>query len=191
LKGKPYVIALEGLPGAGKTSLKNALFEGHILVERIDQILPSDPQDDTILSLGDIVRSDYLKTRQIIASHSEIIILDRYYHSTLAYQYAYDKLRGTQTFMPLKEEYRRALDEGCLVRPDVTFYINVPLEDSYKRKGRQRGDDLWVDPHFLEYTHEYYSDSSEFNFLDGRQGLERIRLSIETYVSDRLLDANS
>jgi thymidylate kinase len=182
LKNRPFIVAFEGLPGSGKTTLKNTLFAGRKDIERIDQILPGDPQDDTALTLDDIQRSDYLKTQKIMRSTSSIVLLDRYYHSTLAYQYTYDKRMEASTFENLEKEYSNALRRSELIQPSVSFYIDTPIEESYKRKKRQPGNELWVDPHFLKYTHKYYKDRTEFHTINGAKSFEDVVLEIETYI---------
>lgn len=185
-RSKPLVIALEGLPGSGKTTLKNTLFIEQEGVERIDQILPDDPQDDTLMTLDDIIKSDYLKTQKILETQSTFVLLDRYYQSTLAYQYAYDKLTNAQTYPQLKHTYDMALKTGNLVEPDKTFYINTPLEKSFERKGRSPGDAFWEDPRFLKCIHEYYISHSHFFVIDGSVSISKVKNQIAHTLKEYL-----
>lgn len=187
LRTRPYVVTFEGLPGSGKTTLKNTLFPDRNDIDRIDQILPGDPQDDTSLTLDDIKRSDYLKTDRILRSASAVVLLDRYYHSTQAYQYAYDKLTGAQTFEALKEEYSIARSRGKLIEPDVTFYIDTPLQESYGRKNRLPGKELWLDPDFLKHTHKYYANFVDFHLIDGSKSFQEVASEIGGYISKNAL----
>jgi thymidylate kinase len=93
---KPLVIALEGIPGSGKTTLKNTINLNDLRVERVEQILPDDPQSDDGLGLKEVMISDFLKTNRVINNKADVVILDRYYLSTLAYQASFDKIYGLE-----------------------------------------------------------------------------------------------
>ena len=65
MSNNAFVIVLEGNPGAGKTTLKNGLMFDEMTVERVDQIIPGNPDSDKKLVLADIIASDLLKSSKI------------------------------------------------------------------------------------------------------------------------------
>lgn len=103
------VVVLEGNPGTGKTTIKDNLKFDGVIIERIDQILPDNPDSDDQLVSADIVASDLLKSSKITKTKGKIIIMDRYIHSTLAYRYAYDRLYDTSTYSKLDHTYHREI----------------------------------------------------------------------------------
>lgn len=179
---KPFVVALEGIPGSGKTTLRKALFTDKHTVERVEQILPDDQDSDIDITVEGIIASDFLKTERAINSVCDIVVFDRYYLSTLVYQESYDKIHNTHTVKPLTELYEVALADGRLLEPDITVYIDTPLRESFSRKQRQSGDELWVNEQFLQLNREIYSTQVGLYIIDGRNGLNDIKLEIEELV---------
>jgi len=180
---KPFIVALEGIPGSGKTTLKDTLIVPGATIERVEQILPNDPQSHIGLTLESIITSDYLKTERATQTKADIVIFDRYYLSTLAYQSAYDRLNNADTLAALSTEYNSARINGRLIEPDLTIYINTPLEQSFLRKQRVSGDRLWINERFLEYTCEYYRAIPKLYTIDGRGTLENIKHEIEEKIA--------
>ena len=179
-------IALEGLPGSGKTSLKNDLNFAPWTCDRVEQILPGDPDDDTDLTFRDIFQSDLLKSKRSQEANTDIVIYDRYYLSTLAYQYAHDKRFGTDYFASADAQYQAAIDDGRLRIPDITFYIITPLALSYERKERLRNQDIWTDEMFLAYTKEFYDAQEGLVAINGSMSYNDVKNTIETIVAERL-----
>lgn len=168
MSNNAFVVVLEGNPGAGKTTLKNGLMFDDTTVERVDQIIPGNPGSDEELVLADIIASDLLKSSKIQKAKNKIIIMDRYIHSTLAYQYAYDRLNGTSDYDKLHTVYRSLRNTGCLVESDLTVYIDVPPELSVSRKGRSDNESNWTNKDFLNYMRSYYKGCSAVNYtIDG------------------------
>lgn len=153
---KRFVI-LEGLPGGGKTTLLKRLESVDIYT--INQILPH-PKDDDQLTLKYIQTSDSLKTEAFFRAKSRYIIADRYYVSTLAYHWSYDKVFHTKTYNSVYKWYQESLKKGSLVKPFITFLIVVPSELSLVRKSRVNdilSQNPWVRNDFLNYVANYYS----------------------------------
>lgn len=145
------LLVLEGLPGAGKTTLKN-LFGNEPDYEVVDQILPNDPQDDKDLTVDYILNSDELKTSIFGKSQKSNVILDRYYVSTLAYNWSYDQIFKTNTYEKVLKWYKACLKERKLIKPFCTFFIKVPIEYAFMRKNRQpdkKATNPWIRRDFL------------------------------------------
>ena len=179
---RPFILALEGIPGSGKTTLRQVLFDDCCTVERVEQILPGDPDSDTDMTVDDVIKSDFMKTERAVDSLCDIVVFDRYYLSTLVYQESYDKINGTNTLEPLAELYAAALDDGRLIIPDITVYIDTPLRDSFARKQRQSGDELWINEHFLRLNREIYNSKPGLYVIDGTNSFDSIKLEIEQLV---------
>lgn len=179
---KSYVVALEGIPGSGKTTLRKTISVDGFSIDRVVQILPGDPDTDTDLGLNQIIESDKLKTLRAMARRYDIVILDRYYLSTLAYQFSYDIVSNSNTYKRLAEKYEQYLADGKLMAPDITFYIDTLLRESYLRKNRLSGDEMWVNDRFLELNRMYYSNQEGLYTIDGRRSLTGIQLEIERVI---------
>lgn len=141
------LIAIEGIDGSGKTTQVNLLGEAFKKVERMPVISkePTDgvygrqlrasaftgrlsPQDELDLFILD--RKEHVEkliTPSLEAS--KIVILDRYYFSTIAYQSA----RG----LPASEI--RLINEAFAPRPDLLFILDVPIDESLRRIGVRDG----------------------------------------------------
>lgn len=179
---RPYVVALEGIPGSGKTTLRSIIEVDDLSIDRVEQILPGDPEDDYDLGLDKIIQSDLLKTKRTASGEHRIVVLDRYYLSTLAYQFSYDSMNKTNTYGNLKKLYDDYLENGELVTPDVTFYIDTPVEESYARKNRVPGGSIWEDKIFLGLNQVYYRNQEGFYIIDGSKGLGEIQHIIEDVI---------
>lgn len=179
-------MALEGIPGSGKTTLRETVHIAGFSIDRVEQILPGDPDTDDDLSLEQITESDKLKTARATAGTHDIVLLDRYYLSTLAYQISYDEINNVDTYRGLAAKYEEYLKYGELINPDITFYIDTPLEASYRRKNRLSGDKMWVNDRFLELNREYYSIQRGLYTIDGNRSLEDIKCEIENAIIERI-----
>ena len=149
---------MEGIPGAGKTAiLKHFGQDSNIL--NVDQILPAEPGFDQAMPISFYFRSDELKTTECLESKKSLCLLDRYYASTLAFYWAFDKLKRTAKYNQAIRWYFRSLDAGKIVKPFAVIYIDVPLALSFSRKGRQSEknfNNLWMNEKFLGYFRKYY-----------------------------------
>jgi len=97
----------------------------------------------------------------------QIVILDRYFYSTLAYQGA----RG------LDMNEIRAKHDKFVIKPDIVFILDVPVSQALKRIAcRPVIYSLFEDPEYLEKVRKNFLrlKDSECYFLDGRQPPEAI-----------------
>lgn len=147
-------ITFEGIDGSGKSTqidrlestlekegLPVAVFRepgGTGLSEKIRSIL-LDPAMEidpvTELLLFSAARSQLVSERVMpLLENNEVVILDRFYDSTTAYQGF-----GRQA-LPLEEiaHINRAAAHHLV--PDLTFYMDLPLEDAEQRTRGQRKD---------------------------------------------------
>ncbi|MEM5829747.1 MAG: dTMP kinase [Candidatus Aenigmatarchaeota archaeon] len=145
---KGVFIVLEGIDGSGK-SLQSKLLFDFLQKNKIDSILTHEPTDGDIgslltkkylkevdLPLVDAFlfaadREEHLKKVVIPAlEQGKIVISDRYYHSTLAYQQA----------QGLELEFLLELNKK-FIKPDLTIIIDLDprlaVERIEKDKGRK------------------------------------------------------
>lgn len=188
MKGK-LLIALEGIPGAGKTTLMRH-FHGLSQFEGVDQILPDNNLSDEGLTLAKILQSDQLKTQAYLRSSESIVMLDRYYQSTLSYHWAADKTFGENCYQQVEVWVDESIRSHKLIVPDYTFYIDIPSDLSLKRKKRITTidtSDPWTNREFLCYMRNYYLDlfqSAIENviFIDGKESLDNVGAEIMNII---------
>ncbi|MFA6227445.1 MAG: glycosyltransferase [Candidatus Paceibacterota bacterium] len=158
------IIALEGMPGAGKTTfIKNYVSDEKKLFIPQLQI-----EDEKILNKDNLETSrqfliieknktDFINN--IDRKYSEVI-LDRTFITTLAYCYARSKVNNTPN------EYKSLLEVYEKVKHTITFpthliYLDVSIEESLKRReiySKNIKYKNWFDPTFLGYFKEFYKN---------------------------------
>jgi len=108
----------------------------------------------------------------------QIVILDRYFYSTLAYQGA----RG------LDMNEIRAKHDKFVIRPDIVFILDVPVSQALKRiAGRPVIYSLFEDPDYLQKVRKNFLKlkDSECYLLDGRQPPEDISRQVWQILTRR------
>jgi len=179
------IVALEGLPGAGKTTIKNELVVGNLSIDRIQQMFPANFSIDKDLTLKDIKVSDYLKTNAIEDSIKEIVLLDRYYLSTLVYEKASDIFYRVINFPDLNREYREAFKLGKLIKPDIIFFIDItPKLSIFRKKQRIGYDKLWTNKIFLNLQRQSYLKYKEIHFINGNDDINHIKLYMSIKIEE-------
>ncbi len=141
------LIAIEGIDGAGKSTqakiLKERLekrgFEVVLLKEptsskwgkKIKEISKNTESIDPYEELKLFIKDRKLNVRKNILPALEdkkIVIVDRYYISTIAYQGA----RG------IDKETIREMNESFAPKPDIIFILDIHPEESLQRIKRER-----------------------------------------------------
>ncbi len=149
---KSYFITFEGIEGAGKSTQAKMLYQ-YLKERKIESILTREPGGT---DLGRKIREILLTpTQEIFPPNAELmlyeadrnihvhnvikpnlkegitVICDRFIDSTLAYQgYA----RGLD--IKLIKELNNIATEGLM--PDITFLIDIPVEEGLKRIKKER-----------------------------------------------------
>jgi len=156
------IIALEGMPGAGKTTFINQyVSSGNII------FVPQLQIEENILNKDDLETSkrflfaEQKKTEQLQAlgkRYSEVVI-DRTFFTTLAYCYARSKARSTpEEYMSLLRVYEGI--KHTITFPTHVIFLDVSIVESIKRRLIYSGDiryKNWFDPVFLGYLREFYT----------------------------------
>lgn len=159
-------VTLEGIDGAGKTTLARRLYES-LTARRVDVALTREPTDtwlgkaveraveedldpvvQTFLFLAD--RSLHVERIQKWLEEEKTVLCDRYHDSTLAYQGAALRNRFPNAVAWL----RRA--SPPLPRPDLTFLLIVDPEEGLRRLSRIRERTPFERVEFLRRVQEIY-----------------------------------
>mgnify|MGYP001817386067 CR=1 FL=1 len=110
----------------------------------------------------------------------EIVILDRYYFSTMAYQ-------GALGLDPLKI---RRENERFSPRPDRLFLIETPVALGLERIRTQRGEvpNLYEKEHYLEQVAAIFTTLHDgfIVHLDGRDTVASIHAAVMTHIEPQL-----
>ncbi|MEM0302278.1 MAG: dTMP kinase [Archaeoglobaceae archaeon] len=159
---KGLLIAIEGIDGAGKTSvanelvkfLKNMGYDAILLKEPSDSIyaqkirgakerLP--PEEELELFLRDR-EIDAIKNIIPALQNGKVVVMDRYYYSNIAYQSA----RG------LNAEEIRKLNEKIAPKPDLVILLDVSPETALERIKPRGKLTLFEGKEYLEKVRENF-----------------------------------
>ncbi len=194
---KGIFISFEGIEGSGKSTQANFLYNS-LLQKGIDAVLTREPGGtDLGDSIRDILLHDhktyplselllFLADRnqhvnQIIKPFLQkgyVVITDRYYHSTYAYQ-----ITGRQ----IPEEQVRMLNEIAIegFHPDMTVLVDIPPETGFERKKAGSLQLDLIEQESISFHHavrEAYlkleKESPRMHVVDGLQDRSRIRQAV-------------
>jgi len=184
------IIALEGMPGAGKTTFINRYVDN-----KQTTFLPQLQIEESILAKDNLETSkqflftEYKKTKQIeeVGRKYDEILIDRTFFTTLAYCYARSKINNTP------EEYDSLLLVFEGIKNTITFpthiiYLDVSVDESIKRRqifaddGKYKN---WFDPKFLGYLKDFYTTELKRFFPEILLYLDTTDMKIND-VSDRI-----
>ena len=184
----PLFIVFEGIDGSGKSTQCDLLF-GHAAALGVQAVRLSEPTDG---AWGRIIRSMLKKAdmppseeqlrlfmldreddvkRNILPALREkkVIIMDRYYYSTVAYQ-------GAAGISP-----ERIIAENRNIRfpePDRVYFIDIPPETAILRVSgrRNKTKEIFEKESFLRKVREIFLSIADDRFLilDGTKKIEEI-----------------
>ena len=151
---KGFLVTFEGGEGCGK-STQSQLFGQFLNQENMNYLLAREPggtpfseyvrmivkdetfKDKSLLSellLFEAARADIVeKIIKPTLTSGGVMILDRFYDSTLAYQ-GY----GRQMDKDIVKELNKIASNG--IKPDLTFYLRITPEDAFRRKAGEKLD---------------------------------------------------
>ncbi len=195
-----FFIVFEGLDGSGKTTqaflLKEFLvkkgYDAILLREptegpwggEIKELLSNgrkeiSPQEELNLFIED--RKDNINKNVLPAMRdNKVIIQDRYYFSTIAYQGA----------LGVEPQQIRAMNEAFALKPDLVFYLEIKPELGLKRieAGRKGKRDAFEKEHYLLKVKEIFDSCNDpfIKKINGSRSLDSIQKNINEITIEKL-----
>ncbi len=191
------LIAVEGIDGSGKTTVVRFLEEelkkrGYDVVvfkeptnsewgRRIKRAFKDrrlKPEEELELFLKD--REWNVKNNVVPALKAgKVVIMDRYYYSTIAYQGA----------LGIDPDYIKQLNEKIAPKPDLVIILDVKPETALKRI-RMRGDkpNRFEDLEYLRKVREIFLSLKNKNIvvIDAERNMEEVKSDVLNVVSKYL-----
>lgn len=191
------LIVFEGIDGTGKSTQARLLADA-LRAEDRRVILSREPTDgafgqrlrasatggrlspDEELQLFLQDRREHVETLiEPALQGGEIVILDRYYFSTMAYQ-------GARGFDPV--EIRR-VNEEFAPRPDLLLLLDLPVETALERIGVRdgQGNEFEQRESLSRCAEIFHAIRNEFvRLIDADQSVEHIQQAVRTEVDEFL-----
>ncbi|MFP4082157.1 MAG: dTMP kinase [Candidatus Aminicenantes bacterium] len=193
---KGILIVLEGVDGSGKTTQAKILLGtlrsrgydavyfrepsrgkwGKMIKEKALYADSLSPEEELALFHKDRKENVERNLKPALA-RKQVVILDRYYFSTIAYQGA----RG------IDPAWIRRINEEFAVKPDLVFILDIEAKKGLKRiEDRKRKDRLFEREDYLDKVRGIFKGMKGKNIvhIDGRRSAEKISQEIEKKVFD-------
>jgi dTMP kinase len=190
---KGTFVVFEGIDGSGKSTVARLVYEALSAEMRERVVLTAEPTDSFIgkaVRQANECRADELAeallfvadraehTRQIRSwlSQGMVVLSDRYYASTIAYQGALlkDRMGGAKRAV----EWLKAMNEPVIVRPDLTLLLTVSVKTAVERLRTRKGLTKFEDLHYLGDVDLIYRglcmEDPSFNTLDASMPAEHV-----------------
>ncbi|MEM4047073.1 MAG: dTMP kinase [Metallosphaera sp.] len=188
------LIVIEGIDGSGKSTLARNMFstlsKGHKVTltqepftDDIKQLLEKYKWNDQVLLALLFSADRQIHVRWMQAQDTEIIICDRYYFSTLAYQGVSVDWNWLETL------------SSIFPKPDLTILLDIPAYIALERLKKKRESlDFKEKRESLEKVRQnYLTLASKYNFkvLDASLPEEKLQSISLQYVYDLLSSSTS
>ncbi len=191
------LIAIEGIDGAGKTTVARYLFE-ELKRRGYDVVLLKEPTESEYgRRVRELLRSGksnphlelklFLRDREWNVQNNvlpalekgKIVVMDRYYYSTIAYQGA----------SGIDADYIKRLNER-FPKPDLVIILDVRPEVALKRI-KDRRKERFENPDFLRKVREIFrSIKNNVVVVDAERDLETVKSEVLNVVLKYLKDRN-
>ena len=154
------IIVLDGLPGAGKTTLVKRLVDECDFLEVPEMLVEyKDPEDGFITFDFEtyFLKYDVLKCQKALelSKKSKNIVMDKNYLSTIAFNYAVTECKKGDSYDKVRSWF--ASHQEALIKPDCYFFLSIPVELSFARKQRKvGGTDFWGSEELLERMKDFF-----------------------------------
>ncbi len=156
------IIVLEGLPGAGKTTIAKLLKREHSF-GMVEQII-IDPK--SLRKEGGKFKNPYFVNDEEkcflakkLANNHKHVVMDRNYISTLAFNYAakFDP-KNNSSFSIARKWYSKNYKK-TIFPPDLYIYLRTPIQFCFSRKKRRENpENPWTDPDHLKKMKYFYEN---------------------------------
>jgi len=198
LRRKGTLIAIEGLDGSGKTTISKAIVKWLSNIG-LDAMYTAEPSTSPI---GELIRSkiilgEFRKDARIEAllfaadrlwhvlyeikpllEKGKIVVTDRYYFSSIAYQGA----------LGIDLEWIKILNR-FVVKPDLAIYIDVTPEEALARKKKEGLKILFENLEYLRRVRQLYLDmvkDGELRLVNGMKRLEEVLNDVKSIIGNLL-----
>jgi thymidylate kinase len=169
------IIAFEGMPGAGKTTIIRKITEESLLKKciGIPQLeisqKPYDLKDGLIMSKL-YLNAERQKSNRIndFLRKYDYILLDRTFLTTLAYCYARSKIENQKAqYIELLNYFSQKKEKGFLIKPTHIICFSLSIRESILRRlefSKIEEYHYWFDPEFLYYFSKFYNKQNLAKF---------------------------
>lgn len=192
------LVAIEGLDGSGKTTVSKALVSwfknkgfnaiytaepsnspiGMLIKEKIiGGEFRKDPRVEALLFAADRLWHLIYEIEPLL-SNGVIVITDRYYYSSIAYQGA---LNANIDWIKTINAYAR--------KPDIAVYIDITPEEALERKRKAGLKRLFENTEYLRKVRQIYLKlvrEGELHMINGMKPLDRVVNEVILYVENFL-----
>jgi dTMP kinase len=184
---KGLLIVLEGIDGAGKSTQARFLLRmlrkaglnavsfrepsggkwGREIKRKAKEAASLTPEEELDLFLKDR-RENVQKNLRPALKEKKVVVLDRYYFSTIAYQGA----KG------INQARIRRLNEAFAPKPDLVFILDIEAKDGLARiEGRKKKDKLFERAAYLAKVRKIFRSFKGRRFYHINAGLDRKEIS--------------
>jgi len=114
----------------------------------------------------------------------KVVILDRYYYSSVAYQGA----------LGLDPRQLKALNERIFPKPDLVFILVISPEESLRRiRDRKERPTVYEEEQYLSKVAEIFQglEDPAIRFVEGTRSIEEIHQEISGLVSQKLTELST
>lgn len=182
------IITIEGLPGAGKTTLRDKLSEkGYNTIQELGGIVHIDKMPGDGKDLQGVLKIDdwfiEQESKRCCMCESNEAVMDRNFFTHLTYSYGYSRLTGIPCFEKTIEKYDLAISKGKLQLPDALVYLDVLPQISKQRQinVKKRLPEFWRNIGFLGDLRSAY-----FSLMNSLYGLDIHILNGEESIDENL-----
>ncbi len=191
-------IFLEGLPGAGKSTLVTELERRSVpVVHELGKVLGVDAFPGNGISVAEILNiDDWFIAQEMSRMQSMEAVYDRSYLTHLTYAHGYGRYMNLPSFEPTVDKYSNALKKGRLELPTAIMYMDIEPDASIERQRIRSGmgvaalDSFWEDKDYLASLREAYDalldscDNIAVIQLDGSQDTSSLADETEVFIRE-------
>lgn len=190
-------IVFEGIDGAGKSTLIKGVSE-YFASKGIDATVTAEPSDGPI---GTIIRSGTIKdisqdaealmftadrayhTLEILEwmNSGKVVLCDRYYASTIAYQAA--NLNGSEA----EKKWLMELNRPVIIEPEIVFLLDIDPRESIQRVNDRGDKSKFEKIEYLEKVRSNYLELARernFKIIDASRTEEEVLNEVITVIGE-------
>ena len=169
------IIAFEGMPGAGKTTLIRKIIEKNLLKKcinipqlEISQKLCDLKNDLEVSMLYLDAEGQKLNKISNLLRKYDYILLDRTFLTTLAYCYARAKIKNDKEQYSMLLNYFKQLDgKDFFIKPTHVICFSLSIKESISRRSmfsKINEYHYWFNSKFLDFFSKFYSKENLAKF---------------------------